>query len=124
MRSATVLMLATLLAGCGRSADDVARSVFAMPVHEAVDTGTLRSAVLHVLPLGTPESDVLRYLKQHELLPDSTGVTGYESTGANLFVRLNDERWRIVKTSFAIHLTFDEHDVIQAVKVERWLTGP
>lgn len=124
MRSASVLMIAALLAGCARSADDVARTVFAMPAHEAVDTATLRSAVLHVLPLGTSRLDVLRYLKQHELLPDSTGATGYESTGADLFVRLNGEHWRIVRTTFAIHLTFDEDDVIQAVNVERRLTGP
>src|SRR5690348_65242 len=76
------IILVALFTACGRPAEQRARAYFRIPAGAPVDSVTLRSAVLHLVPLGTSESEVARRLAErgigndplsHYFPPDSTG---------------------------------------------------
>ena len=116
----------TLLTTCGRPAEERARAFFAMPRNTEVDSVTLRSAVLQLLPLGTSELEAARRLRDHGIGRDS--LSHYyppDSTGRAVVRIERDARApNVVQTSYGIVLSFDTARILQDVQVHKWLTGP
>jgi len=97
-----------------------------MPAGARVDSITLRSAVLELVPVGTSEPEVARRLAERGIGQDS--LSQYfppDSTGKAL-VRIEYDRRapNIVQRSFGIAVLIDATRVLRDIKVHVWLTGP
>ena len=97
-----------------------------MPAGTRVDSTTLRSAVIELVPLGTSEAEVARRLAArgigHDSLsryfpPDSTGK-------AIVRIEYDPRAPNIVQRSFGIVLRFDSARTLRGIQVHEWLTGP
>lgn len=120
-----ILLLGVLwVSGCGKTADETARLLFDVADNEALDTVSLREAVLTVLPVGTPRSAVVRYLENRGATAGSSGAIHYDTTAAALFLRIEGSRRSIVYATWAINFAFDEPRTVRSVRVKHRLTGP
>src|SRR5882724_2331538 len=91
-RTFVSIVLVTLLTACGRPAEQRARAYFHMPAGARVDSITLRSAVLELVPVGTSEPEAARRLAERGIGQDS--LSQYfppDSTGQAL-VRIEYDR--------------------------------
>ncbi len=119
-------VLALQLTTCGRPAEDRARAYFAMAPNALVDSATLSSAVVKLLPLGTSQADVARRLAQRGIGQDSLSeYVPPDSTGrAVVRIEYNRHGFNPVQRSFGIVLQFDTARTLRQVQVREWLTGP
>jgi hypothetical protein len=125
-RALVTAVLAVLLTTCGRPAEDRARAYFAMAPNAPVDSTTLRSAVLKLLPLGTSQADVARRLAQGGIGEDSLSEYFPPDSTGRAVVRIEYDRHgsNPVQRSFGIVLQFDTARILRQVQVREWLTGP
>lgn len=105
-------------------ADDRARTYFAIPADVPVDSVTLRTAVLRLVPLGTPESEVRARLARAGIGADRLSSYYPPDSKREAVVRIETGQlpsW-VVK-GYGIGLAFDSTGALRDVRVYEWLTG-
>src|SRR5690348_1791124 len=85
-------VLAVGLTTCGRPAEDRARAYFAMARNAPVDSTTLSNAVVKLLPLGTSQADVARWLAQRGIGQDSLSEYVPPDSTGRAVVRIEYDR--------------------------------
>jgi hypothetical protein len=124
--AAAVLLLGAALASLlgGESAERRARRHFA--VQGALDTATLRAAVLREVPIGSPESRLAEFAAAERLGADGASVYRPSLRGEPAVIRFDEKPspWDPVMESWIIAFEFDEARGLREVRVRRALTGP
>jgi len=120
------VVLVAALTACGRPAEERARAYFGMPARARVDSTTLRTAVLELVPLGTSEPEVARRLAERGIGQDSLSQYFPPDSMGKAVVRIEYDRHalNVVQRSFGIILHFDTARTLHDVQVHEWLTGP
>jgi hypothetical protein len=108
----------------GESAERRARRHFA--VAGALDTATLRAAVLREVPLGSPESRLARFAARRHLGADGASVYRPSLRGEPAVIRFDEKPPLLdpVFESWIIAFEFDDARRLREVRVRRALTGP
>ena len=125
-RAFVSIVLVAVLTACGRPAEERARAYFVMPAKARVDSTTLRTAVLELVPLGTSEPEVARRLAERGIGQDSLSQYFPPDSMGKAVVRIDYDRHalNVVQRSFGIILRFDSARTLRDVRAHEWLTGP
>ncbi len=123
---AAIALLILVGLGCGRPADARVRAYFDIPRNSAVDSTTIRNAVLRMLPLGTEESDVAAKLRARGVGVESLSSYSAPDSAGHAVVRIefDPREIAIAKVGFVILLEFDVSRRLKSLEVRPWLTGP
>lgn len=130
MKIHTIILLLAITAsssGCagGNTADERLRAIFSIAPSVSLDETNIRVAVLKVIPIGTPATEVGQKL-QSVGVGDATISAYYTpSDGGIGTIRIDYDptTFGLVKKSYMIHLAFDGSKKLSSVKVEIGLTG-
>jgi len=115
--------LIALLSFCRHPGREPAREFFAIPSAVAVDSISVRNAILTLLALGTPEAEVVHRLadrgigsdrRSQYIAPDSRGLAVVQIT-------FNSAGTGPVRHAFAIGLWFDAGRRLDSIEVHEWL---
>ncbi|HVG44030.1 MAG TPA: hypothetical protein VM890_04845 [Longimicrobium sp.] len=107
----------------GESAERRVRRHFA--VAGALDTATLRAAVLREVPIGSPESRLARFAARRHLGADGASVYRPSLRGEPAVIRFDGKPFLDpVFESYIIVFEFDGARRLREVRVRRALTGP
>jgi hypothetical protein len=123
---AAVALLAIIGLGCARSTDTRTRAYFDILRNSPVDSVSVRSAVLRMIPLGTADSEVAATLRTHGIGADSLSrYVAPESAGrAVVRVEFDPREIAVMKQSYSILLEFDVTRRLKALRVRKWIAGP
>jgi len=121
-----VALLVMVGPGCGRPADARMRAYFDIPRDSVLDSASVRSAVLRMIPLGTPASEVAAKLRARGTGAESlSSYFAPDSAGhAVLRVEVDLREVAVAKQSFGILLEFDGTRRLKSIEVRQWQTGP
>src|SRR5437870_3943890 len=114
--------LIALLSFCRHPGRELARELFAIPSSVAVDSISVRNAILTLLAPGTPEAEVVHRLadrgigrdrRSQYIAPDSRGLAVVQIT-------FNAAGTGPVRHAFAIGLWFDAGRRLDSIEVHEW----
>ena len=124
--AAAVLLLGAALASLlgGESAERRARRHFAVP--GALDTATLRAAVLREVPIGSPESRLARFAAAERLGADGASVYRPSLRGEPAVIRFDAKPplGGSITESWIVAFELDGARRVREVRVRHALTGP
>jgi hypothetical protein len=125
---ATIILFVSpmlLMASGGKSADDRLRIHFGIPTSIPLNQSTIRDAILHKIPLGTPESVIQQRLRELGIGNDE--LSHYygpdKDQKATIRIEFDPTTFEIIKRHYGIHLTYDKEMKLNDIVVDIWLTG-
>jgi hypothetical protein len=91
-----------------------------------VNESTIRNAVLHKIPVGTPEPVIRQKLRDIGIGSDQLSQYYGPDKDRRAIIRIefDPKTIDIVYRHYGIHLTYDEELKLQDIVVDIWLTGP